>query len=255
MDLVVQGSSNFSVSDRMKRYIEKRIKKVSYFKPHMNEIKFHLSSEKRLYKVDVVIVSKFGTYKFQATDREMYSAIDKVVHKMDVKIYREKSKIKNHSKADYEEGFINFFTEHERDEPEPTDTISINDKPTILQDAYLQMVDEETDFYGFQYIDEDQGSYPAFLRKLEDNILYLFKKKDDGSYAEYSLQTADKSVSISEEVRAIPLRKLNLLTAQKEVLAQDYYYEVFINSATNNINFLFKEGNGKWKLLTAQSEQ
>lgn len=254
MNLIIQGSSSFSVSERMKKYIEKRLKKLNYFDQHIDEIKFHLDAEKKhTYKIDAIIIThKFGTYKFHASDREMYTTIDKIVHKMDVKIYREKTKIKNHSKpGHHEEVITEFFTEHERDEPEPTKMIELNQKPTTLQDAYLHMVQENSDFFGFNYIkDEKEAAEPAFLRKLEDDITYLFTKQDDINYIEYSLTGDNTKVEVADVVRTIPLKKLNLLSAQREVLKQDYFFGMYIDSSSEKVSFLLKEGNGKWKLMS-----
>ncbi|MCG8569365.1 MAG: ribosome-associated translation inhibitor RaiA [Spirochaetes bacterium] len=250
MNFNIQGSSNFNVSDRMRQYIEKRMKKIDYFKHHINEIKFHLDKEKKNYRIDaVVITKKFGSYKFEAKDKEMYDTIDRIVHKIDVKIHREKSKITNHSNAGHEE-IGEFFTEHEESKPEPTVNISINQKPKLLTDALLEMEEENNDFFGFRFLEENNGdeNHPAFFRKLGD-MIYLLKRKDDEHYAEYTIQRDKQNVEIKNENRMIPLEKMNLLTAQKKILEQDFHYDLFIDN-NNEISCLYKGDNGKWKLLS-----
>lgn len=249
MNVKVQGSNNFSVSERMKTYIMKRLKKIHYFQDHINDINFHLYDEGHDRKVDVTLATrKFGVYRFQAAAREMYTAIDKAVHKMDVKIYREKSKITSHNKPGHQD-MVKFYTEHEQNIPEPTSTEDILAKPTKLQDAYLHMKAEGKDFFGFTMLLENDESYPAFLRYLEDNILYLFRYKDKENYLEFSLETSDDSVEYDEEVREISLKTQSLLDAQKEVLENEYHFDLFIDSSSDKVSFLFKEENGKWKLL------
>lgn len=246
MNLIVQGSKNFTISDRMRGYIEKKIEKIGYFKSHIKEIDFHLDKEKLNFKVDVTILThKFGSYQFSTTDLEMYSAIDKILHKIDVKINREKSKIKDHNKVGHEE-FVEFFNEHEENKAEPTNTVSLSSKPTDIQDAYLALKDSRIDFMGFTNI-TDLSS--AFLRKLDDDIIYVFKKDSDTVYGEYAVNIENGKVSIGKKVRDIVLEKLSILDAQKKILDQDYHFDVFVNAGENKISFLFKENNGKWVVI------
>ncbi len=185
MNLIIQGSSNFTVSERMKSYIKKRIEKLSYFKNHIMEINFHLDSEKYIYKVNVTLsLKRLGIQKFEVTDKEMYNAIDKIVHKMDVKINREKGKIQSYSKPGVED-FVEFYNQLEENNPEPTEYVVMNKKPTALQDAYLLMKQNQNDYFGFNLISDKEEAAPAFLRKIDDDVVYLIKKSDDTNYKEY----------------------------------------------------------------------
>lgn len=249
MNLIIQGSSNFTVSEKMKSYIKKRIEKLNYFKNHIMEINFHLDAEKYIYKVDVTLsLKKLGIQKFEVTDREMYNAIDKIVHKMDVKINREKGKIQSHSKPGVED-FVEFFNQLEENNPEPTEYIVMNKKPTALQDAYLLMKQNQNDYFGFNLMNDNEEAAPAFLRKLDDNVVYLIKKSGDTNYKEYLLKTDDNNISIGNEVRNITLSSMSLVDAQKDILSQDEHSDVFVETTNNRISFLFKEGNGRWKLI------
>jgi len=245
MNLIIQGSKNFTVSERMRGHIEKKLEKINYFKSHIKEIDFHLDKEKLNFVVNSTIIThKFGNYQFSVSDTEMYTAIDKVLHKIDVKINREKSKIKDHSKATHED-LVEFFNHHDEDQPEPTHEIAIDSKPTEFEDAYLQMKDSNKSFHGFTIVN---NLTPTFLRKLEDDVIYLFKKENDNEYFEYSVALKDGKAEIGNKVRAISLEKHNLLSAQKKILDQDYHFDLFINS-DNKISFLFKENNGKWVVM------
>jgi putative sigma-54 modulation protein len=253
MNINIQGSSSFTISQRISDYIAKRMEKLDFFKDHISDVVFHLESEKHIYRVSATLsIKKFGVNKFEATADEMYTAIDKIIHKMDVKINKEKTRIQDHSKAGHEE-MVNFFDEHEKNQPEPTKNIPIAAKPTTLTDAYLQMKLNENDFYGLLLIEEDKEDSnvaPAFIRKLDDDILYLFKKKDNNTYIEYSLKTLKgDNIKENKKIRDIDLRKMSLLDAQKDILDQDYPFNLFINE-NDKVNFLFKESNGKWKLIS-----
>ncbi len=249
MELKIQGSNNFNVSQRMKDYISKRTDKLNFFRNHIEELAFHLSSEKLIYKISATLsIRKIGLYKFEASAEEMYTAIDKIIHKMDVKVNREKTKIQDHSKLSHEE-MVNFYTEHDENKPEPTQHVMLHSKPSTMQDAYLQMNVEGLDFFGFNFIDEKANIAPAFLRKLDDDVLYLFKNDNAGNYVEYSLKLNGSNVDVDREIRIINLEKMGLLDAQKAVLENDYHFTLYYDEK-NKVSFLFKEGNGKWKNIS-----
>lgn len=249
MEVRIHGSNSFTVSNRMRGYIEKKVEKLHYFKSHINEINFHLSSEKLIYRITATMsINKFGVNKFEATAGEMYTAIDKIIHKMDVKINREKSKIQNHNNLNHQE-LVNFFFEHQEDKPEPTKSVSVNSKPATLMDAYMQMEMDKNDFYGFNLIHENDHVAPAFLRKLEDNVIYLFRKDGNGLYSEFSLKKEGDDIKEDQKIRELLLKEMNLLDAQKDVLNQDYPFNIYVDNE-KRVSFLYKEGNGKWQLIS-----
>jgi len=249
MNLIIQGSKNFNVSERIKSHIKKRAEKLNYFKNHIQELNFHLDAERYNFKVDAILsLKKLGIHKFRAVAPEMYTAIDKIIHKIDVKINREKKKIQSHAKPGHEE-FVEFFDHHEKNEPEPTEINEINTKPTALHDAVLQLKESKKDFYGFYLLDQTNAPSPAFIRVLDDHIIYLFTKKNDSTYTEYSLISDKEPVTIDKKIRDIKIKKISLLQAQKNVLNNEYHFDIFIDKQNDKIGFLFKEAHGKWILI------
>jgi putative sigma-54 modulation protein len=249
MNLVIQGSNNFSVSDNIREHIKKRLEKLNYFKNHITEINFHLDAEKIDFKVDVTMaVKKLGVLKFQDIDKSMYQAIDKIVHKMDVKINREKTKIQDHHGKAGHEDLVDFYYEHEKNVAEPTTRIEILAKAVSLKDAYAEIQKNHNEFTGF-YSAADNAGAITFLKNNHDSIS-LLKKKADSKYAEFSLKLNGSSVEVDKELREIPLIKVTLLDAQKDILDQDYYFGIYSEASTGKIGLLYKEDNGKWKLLS-----
>lgn len=253
--LQIQGSKNFVVSDRMRAYIIKRIEKLNYFLSQITEMSFHLDKEKDyICKVSVTLtLKKIGTMRFEATDEKMYNAVDKVVHKMDVKINREKSKFQEHDKqGQTHEDFVQFFDNHEHDTPEPTEIIDLSPKATALTDAYLQMKETNFEFFGFNMFDDEKKDNPsaAFIRKIDNDIYYLVSKKDDTTYKYSNLTIEGDKVSIGAEVYEIPLTKKSLLEAQKMIYDSDHHFKLFVYANNDKLALLFKEGNGKWGLIS-----
>jgi putative sigma-54 modulation protein len=250
MELKIQGSNTFTLTDSIKNYIEKRIEKLNYFQGHIDKIALHLETEKLLYKIHGTIsIIKFGVFKFESDAEEMYSAIDKIIHKMDVKIHREKTKIQDHSNFGHEE--VNELFVKEEDNKSPTmKHLEILTKPTTLDDAYLQMKDDESDLFGFNLINEDNIIAPAFLRKADDDVVYLFRQDKEESYSEILLKVAKNQIKEGKKIRNFLLKKINLTDAQKDILEQEYFYNIFIDINNNKINFLSKLDNGKWMLIS-----
>ena len=253
--LQIQGSKNFVVSDRVRAYIAKRIEKLNYFKSQITEISFHLDKEKNyINKVNVTLtLKKIGTMRFESTDEKMYNAIDKVVHKMDVKINREKGKFQEHDKqGQTHEDFVQFFNEHDTDTPEPTNIIDLSPKATALTDAFMQMKETNFEFFGFNMFDEDANEKPspAFIRKIDNDIYYIIMKKDDTTYKICNLEIDADNASVGKELYEIPLTKKNLFEAQKSIYDSDHHFKLFVYANTDKPALLFKEGNGKWGMIS-----
>lgn len=239
MNLIVQGSKNFMVSDKMKKVIEDKVTKFDFFKEHIKEINFHLDKEKINFKVDVTMIThKLGTYQFSATDTVMYNAIDKVVHKIDVKIYREKGKLQKHSSE--REAYIESLAEQTEEKPQPTIKIEMSVKPMDATEAYLNLKNDSSDFLGF--IDVMSGA-PSYLRKAGEDVFYLIKP-DGENYGVYQLKIEGETASSGEKVREIKISDKTLLGAQNDIMAQDYHFDLF-RTQENKIVFLFK-GSNKW---------
>ncbi len=246
MNVQVQGSQTFNVSERMKNYIKKRVEKLSYFKGHINDLVFNLNNEKHTFVVAARFnMPKFGQYNFEANANEMYTAIDKIIHKIDVKINREKTRIQDHSGLSTD-AKVEFFYEHEKNLPEPTRDVRINEKPTTLIDAYLQMKEEHAEFLGFNFINEKNQVAPGFLRKVDDDYLYLFDKKDADNYEVWSLTTDGDAVKKVKIEMDIPIENLSTMDAQKRIMDNDFHYDVYVDTSTKAISLMFKENNGKW---------
>lgn len=249
MEVRIQGTHNFTVSNKMRDYINRKVEKLNYFKSHIHEINFHLSAEKLIYKISATLsIPKFGINKFEVTASEMYTAIDKIIHKMDVKILREKTKIQDHSNLNHEE-VIHHLYDNDLEKNEPLQNIPIATKATTLADAYMQMELNKVDCFGFYLIDNDESISIAFLRKLEDDVIYLFKKHSLDKYKEYALKKTPKTIKEDSEIRDLALEQMTLEEAKESIFMHDYPFNIYLDE-NKKICFLYKVGNGKWQLIS-----
>lgn len=249
MQITIQGSKNFHVSDRMKDYINKKLVKLNYFKNTINDIDFHLDAEKHFFKITSILTfKKFGPTKMETSAEEMYTAIDKIIHKLDTKIQREKSRIQDHNTPGHME-IIEKLDEHEITQAEPVRQVELEQKPATLSDAILQMNMKNIDYYGFNLLDENEKCAPALLRKADDETTFLFKKEKNDNYSEFVLKISKNNIKLDKKIREIELKTMGLLDAQKFIIKDEFYYNIFLDN-DNNINFLLKESNNKWDLIS-----
>lgn len=248
MKITIQGSKNFHLSERIKEYINKKAAKLNYFKETINQIDFYLDAEKHIYKASAVLTfKKFGPSKFETSAEEMYTAIDKLIHKMDVKIQREKSRIQDHSNPSHAE-VIEKIVPSTADSKNNIKHVALEQKPSTLDDAILQMKARKIDYYGFNLIGDDGKIAPAFLKKMDDEVVYLFKS-EKGKYAEYLLRLDKDLVKENKRLRDIELKAMSLPDAKESILSGDFYYNIFIDNE-NKINFLLKEEAEKWQVIS-----
>ncbi len=238
MNLIIQGSKNFVVSDKMKAVIEEKVAKFDFFKDHIKEIDFHLDKEKINFKVDVTMIThKIGTFHFSVADQVMYNAIDKVIHKLDVKIYREKGKLQAHSSE--KESYIASLAEESSDKISPVTEIPIASKPMDILEAYLELKEQKSDFLGFINVAD---GLPTFLRKAGEDAYYIIKPEATG-YVVYILSVSNEKAEIADKVREIEVKAKEFTEAQNDIMEQDYHYDLF--KIDNKVIFLFKS-NSKW---------
>jgi putative sigma-54 modulation protein len=249
MNIKIHGG-NFTITESIKDYIDKRIGKLSYFETHINEINFYLKSEKILFTVNSTLsIAKFAVYKFETTAGDIYSAIDKIIHIMDIKLSKEKNKIQDHSNLGHQD-VVNYFSDHEEDKHAQVKHVSLYTKPLTLIDAYLQMQCDESKHFGFNLIVEDENFSPAFLRKDEKSKIYFYKMSKPESFVECLLTVKGKSVKEDKKTKKYELKEMDLYEAQSAIMDEKDKYKIYIDSNNKKINFLLQESKGKWELIS-----
>jgi len=249
MNVKIHGSNNFQISESIKDYIDKRMGKLSYFESHINEVNFNLQAEKILFKINATLsVSRFGVFKFETTAEDVYTAIDKIIHVMDVKINKEKTKIQNHNNLGHED-IVNYFSDHEEDNHVQVKHIPLYSRPLTLVDAYLQMECDGTNHFGFNLILEDDKILPAFLRK-DSKKVFFYKMGKTNSIVECPLSIKGKSVKEDKKTKDLELKEMDIFEAQSALVDDKGKCKIFIDANNKKINFLLKEDNGKLALIS-----
>ncbi|KMT23380.1 ribosome hibernation-promoting factor, HPF/YfiA family [Clostridium cylindrosporum] len=159
---------NIEVTEALKDSIEKKIGRLDkYFNPDL-EAKVTLSVEKNRQIVEVTIPTNGVIVRGEETTEDMYTAIDRVVDKIERQIVKHKHKIERRGDFTQSLRFSEIPTETDEDDSKVVKTKKFAVKPMDIEEAVLQMDLLGHNFFVFRSSDTD-----------EVNVVY---KRKDGNY-------------------------------------------------------------------------
>lgn len=162
---------NIEVTPGLKAAVEKKIGKLEHFFTPETEVIVALSAQKDKQTIEVTIPVKGNTIRAEETSTDMYVSIDLVEEIIERQIRRYRKKLIDKKQAAV--SFSQAFIEEETDEA-PEDEIQIVKtkkfaiKPTIPEEACLQMEMLGHNFY-------------VFLNAETDQVNVVYKRKN-GTY-------------------------------------------------------------------------
>ena len=161
-------------SDALKNYAIEKIEKVKKYLMEPIEVHWALSVEKFRHIADVTIVANGITIKGAEQTEDMYSAIDKVIDKIEKQVRKHKERIKNHKVTNTAKPLsakLNILSYEDIDranEPTLINTENYFIKPMSIDEAVMQ-------------IDLLDNDFMVFTNSTSKNINVLYKRKD-GNY-------------------------------------------------------------------------
>lgn len=166
MKINIRGNK-IEITDSMKNYIEEKLGKVDKYFDNPSDIAANVvvKEDGILHKIEVTIPIKGAILRAEVSDKDLYAAIDIVSEILERQIRKNKTKMKNRNKENYDL-FIDF--EVPEDELETGQIIrrkEIDTKPMDEEEAILQMELLGHDFFIFKNIDTD-------------NISVIYRRKD-----------------------------------------------------------------------------
>lgn len=162
---------NIEVTPGLKAAVEKKIGKLEHFFTPETEVIVALSAQKDKQTIEVTIPVKGNTIRAEETSTDMYVSIDLVEEIIERQIRRYRKKLIDKKQAAV--SFSQAFIEEDADEA-PEDEIQIVKtkkfaiKPTIPEEACLQMEMLGHNFY-------------VFLNAETDQVNVVYKRKN-GTY-------------------------------------------------------------------------
>ncbi len=176
MTFEVLGKNGFVPTNAIKAYAEKRLHKVEslFGRQVVDEIRVMCKVYKDHHKVEVNVIAKGTLVRAEASDPDMYAAIDKANDKLIAQIRRHRDKLKHHLEK---EGIKDAYSETFDAEDLEKDILAsqlvknkkIELKPMTSGEAISQMELLGHDF--FVFLDKDT------------NKTHVVYRRDDGDYA------------------------------------------------------------------------
>ena len=149
---------NIELTEGLKAAVEDKLNKLEkYFTPD-TEVNVTLSVEKERQKVEVTIPMKGSYIRSEQVSSDMYVSIDLVeeIIERQIRRYRKKLIDKKQAAISFSQAFIEEEDEVQDDEIQIVKTKKFAIKPTIPEEACLQMEMLGHNFYVFLNADTDQ---------------------------------------------------------------------------------------------------
>lgn len=170
MQVIVNGR-HIDVTDALRNYAESKVKKIEKYLPDTTEAVVTLSVQKYRHNAEILI--KVNGLLIQAEDEtgEMYSAIDKVMDKIERQVKRYKEKLLNRHK-DSESikttSKIKSGEAEDKDIPKIIKTKRFEIKPMLPDEAVMQMELLHKDFFVFTNAGDNKVN--VIYRRRDGNI-------------------------------------------------------------------------------------
>lgn len=176
MDFTIKGK-NIELTEAITEYIEGKLLGLDkYFViDEQTEAKVLIVVHGNYQKIEVTIPTKHGVLRAESRDRDLYTAIDKVVEKLESQIRKQKTKIKVRSKDKQGLGHafnIDFLTSleeiNDEDDKGVVRTKNITPEAKDIETAIMEMEMLHHSFYIF--------------RDIETETIAVVYKRHDGGY-------------------------------------------------------------------------
>lgn len=161
-------------SDALRNYATEKIERVKKYLGEPIEAHWVLSVEKFRHVADVTITANGVTIKGEEQTEDLYSAIDKVMDKVEKQVRKYKEKIKNHKTGNPAKplsaklNVISYEGGDETSGPEVIKSENFFIKPMSIDEAVMQ-------------IDLLNNDFMVFTNSASNNINVLYRRKD-GNY-------------------------------------------------------------------------
>lgn len=172
MKLDVRGKNGFEITDSIRGYLEKKLKKIEKVYTEELEAFVVCNYYKDLTKVEITIPIKFITIRAEVEDKDLYAAIDRAIDKLEAQIRKNKHKMNRslQERSGLKEAFMSddfSLEELEKELISPIKKKSIKLDILSLDEAITQM-----DLLGHDF----------FIYRNEDKEVCVLYLRDDGKY-------------------------------------------------------------------------
>lgn len=149
---------HFDLTKAIRDYIEESCEKLKRYFDHIINVHFVLSLENNRNYAEMILYAPKHTMKSEATEHDMYLAIDDAIGKMESQIKKLKDKWADHQKRSLKENTQFFYTNLiHKDEPQVTVTTKkIAAEVMSINDAITRFEENKNPYFIFKNIETDR---------------------------------------------------------------------------------------------------
>ena len=167
---------NVKLSDQSRQLAEKKLAKITKYFNDIIDVRVEVTQERHLHVVDLSVKGKDFGLQSTAQNKDLNSAIQEAVDKLDIQARRAKTRLKDHkqragSEAKTDRGWAVEVLESESiasGEPRIVETSSIQIKPMSIEEAVLQLDDSSYNFLVFRNASNDRVN--VIYRRVDKNL-------------------------------------------------------------------------------------
>ncbi len=156
---------NIQLTEAMKNYVDKKIKRLEKYLDEPINIQVILNVEKFRQIAEVNISSKSGSFYGSEESHDIYASIDMVMDKLEEQVRRRKEKIQQRPREPRPEEAVLSSPTEPGDDSQVVEVKCFAIKPMSLDEAVLQM-------------DISDDHFMVFLNATTNRVNVLYKRKD-----------------------------------------------------------------------------
>lgn len=160
-----------TLSDQVRQLTEKKLAKIAKYFNDILEIRVEVGQERHLYVADLFVKGKDFDIKSTCQNKDMTTAIQEAVDKLEMQARRAKTRLKDHKRGtelkepvDWSEEVIEADSVGSG-EPQVVTRTSIPIKPMTIEEAVMQLETAGNDFI-------------VFLNASNDKVNVLYRRRD-----------------------------------------------------------------------------
>jgi putative sigma-54 modulation protein len=164
------------LTEQSRQVAEKKLAKIKKFFNDILDVRVEISQERHLYVADLAVRGKDFMVQSTAQNKDVTSAIQEAVDKLEIQARRAKTRLKDHkqragSEAKVDLGWTVDVLEHNSigaGEPRIVERSSISIKPMSIEEAVMQLDKSSDDFLVFRNSSNDRVN--VIYRRQDNNL-------------------------------------------------------------------------------------
>jgi putative sigma-54 modulation protein len=235
-------------TEALRHYAEEKLQRIKKYLYSPADISVVLSVEKHRHIAEVIINAEKMTIKGKEATDDMYSAIDKVVEKVEKQAKKHKDKMVGHSKANFRDSSrgmtpseSDFSGDISSDAPVGIRARTVDGKPMTAEEAAMQLDDSGSEFLLF-----------INVRSKEANVI---QPHSDGNYE--LIVPPGQSLDLPAHIISSPIDGEPMAAEEAAVKLDDSGsgFVAFVNEDSKEINVMYRRKDGDYGLVIPSDER